>query len=110
MSTDLDKLLKFLEVERVDKYLFIGNSPKRPSRVFGGQVLSQALNSAIRTVEEQRPDFCAPITSLESWLFANARLLALGFATEDAIERGYGDEFVVLPPVFRRGSMLPLPG
>ncbi len=54
MARDLDKLLKFLEVERVDKYLFIGKSPKRPSRVFGGQVLAQALNAAIRTVDQER--------------------------------------------------------
>ena len=54
MASDLDKLLNFLEVERIDKYLFIGNSPKRPSRVFGGQVLAQALNSAIRTVDPER--------------------------------------------------------
>ena len=54
MADDLNKLLNFLEVEQIDKYLFIGQSPKRPSRVFGGQVLAQALNSAIRTVEEDR--------------------------------------------------------
>jgi len=54
VASDLDKLLKFLEVERIDKYLFIGNSPKRPSRVFGGQVLAQALNAAIRTVDAAR--------------------------------------------------------
>ena len=54
MASDLDKLLKFLEVERIDKYLFIGNSPKRPSRVFGGQVLAQSLNAAIRTVDKTR--------------------------------------------------------
>ncbi len=52
MANDLDKLLNFLEVERIDKYLFIGRSPKRPLRIFGGQVLAQALNAAIRTVEE----------------------------------------------------------
>ena len=52
MASDLDKLLKFLEVEQIDKYLFIGSSPKRPSRVFGGQVLAQALNAAIRTVDD----------------------------------------------------------
>ena len=52
MATDLDKLVKLLEVEQMDKYLFRGNSPKRPSRVFGGQVLAQALNSATRTVEK----------------------------------------------------------
>ena len=54
MSSDLDKLLCFLEVERIDKYLFIGNSPKYPPRVFGGQVLAQSMNAAIRTVEESR--------------------------------------------------------
>jgi acyl-CoA thioesterase-2 len=52
VANDLDKLLNFLEVERIDKYLFMGRSPKRPSRIFGGQVLAQALNAAIRTVEE----------------------------------------------------------
>lgn len=53
MASDLEKLLKFLEVERVDKYIFIGQSPKRPSRIFGGQVLAQSLNAAIRTVDEE---------------------------------------------------------
>lgn len=52
MTSDLDKLVKLLEVEQMDKYLFRGNSPKRPSRVFGGQVLAQALNAATRTVEK----------------------------------------------------------
>ncbi len=50
MPSDLDKLVKLLEVEQMDTYLFRGNSPKRPSRVFGGQVLAQALNGATRTV------------------------------------------------------------
>lgn len=54
MASDLDKLLAFLEVERIDKYIFIGKSPKNPPRVFGGQVLAQSLNAAIRTVEEER--------------------------------------------------------
>jgi acyl-CoA thioesterase-2 len=54
VDDQLEKLLGFLEVERVDKYLFIGNSPPKPRRVFGGQVLSQALNAAIRTVDEER--------------------------------------------------------
>ena len=50
--TDLDKLLRNLQVEQIDKYLFVGKSPSSPRRVFGGQVLAQALNAAIRTVEE----------------------------------------------------------
>jgi acyl-CoA thioesterase-2 len=52
--SDLDKLLRFLEVEQIEKYLFSGTSPKRPSRIFGGQVLAQSLNAALRTVEATR--------------------------------------------------------
>lgn len=54
MQSDLDKLIKFLEVERMDKYLFLGKSPKIPPRIFGGQVLAQSLSAANRTVEEDR--------------------------------------------------------
>lgn len=54
MVSDLEKLLDMLEVERIDKYLFIGRSPSFPPRVFGGQVLAQALNAATRTVDEAR--------------------------------------------------------
>ena len=49
----IDKLVKNLRVERVDKYLFIGRSPSKPSRVFGGQVLAQSLNAALRTVDAE---------------------------------------------------------
>ncbi|MCZ6829180.1 MAG: acyl-CoA thioesterase II [Gammaproteobacteria bacterium] len=54
MATDLDKLLRNLQIEQIDKYLFIGRSPRLPARVFGGQVLAQALNAAIRTVDAER--------------------------------------------------------
>ncbi len=54
MTDDLEALLKLLEVEQIDKYLFSGNSPKRPSRIFGGQVLAQSLNAALRTVDVTR--------------------------------------------------------
>ena len=54
MPTDLEKLLKYLEVDAIDKYLFIGKSPKQPARIFGGQVLAQSLNAAIRTVPHDR--------------------------------------------------------
>ena len=54
MSSKLETLINYLQVERIDKYLFIGNSPKRPKRVFGGQVLSQSLNAAIRSVDGDR--------------------------------------------------------
>jgi len=54
VASDLEKLLRFLEVEQIEQYLFSGNSPKRPSRIFGGQVLAQSLNAAVRTVEATR--------------------------------------------------------
>ena len=54
MASDLEKLLRYLEVEQVERYLFIGKSPKKPARVFGGQVLAQALNAARRTVDSER--------------------------------------------------------
>ena len=54
MASDVDKLLKLLEVKQLDKYLFSGLSSRRPARVFGGQVLAQALNAATRTVEATR--------------------------------------------------------
>jgi acyl-CoA thioesterase-2 len=50
----MDKLLKLLEVHQIDKFLFSGKSPSRPSRIFGGQVLAQALNAAVRTVDTTR--------------------------------------------------------
>jgi len=50
----LDKLLAYLEVERVDTNLFTGQSPARPQRIFGGQVLAQSLNAANRSVEDGR--------------------------------------------------------
>ena len=43
MNSDLDKLVANLQVERIDKYLFIGTSPQFPPRVFGGQVLFPSM-------------------------------------------------------------------
>lgn len=51
---NIDKLLDYLQVEQIDRYVFVGKSPKRPSRIFGGQVLAQCLNAASRTVSEDR--------------------------------------------------------
>src|SRR5262245_14157718 len=48
----LAELLSLLDLERIEKDIFRGVSPKdRWQRVFGGQVLGQALIAAIRTVE-----------------------------------------------------------
>jgi acyl-CoA thioesterase II len=53
VTEHVDRLLERLEVERIDKFIFIGHSPAFPPRVFGGQVLAQALNAASRTVGEE---------------------------------------------------------
>jgi acyl-CoA thioesterase-2 len=54
MTDSLQELLSFLEVKRIDSYLFTGNSPERPRRIFGGQVLAQSLNAANRSIGEDR--------------------------------------------------------
>ncbi|WP_193940601.1 acyl-CoA thioesterase [Parahaliea mediterranea] len=54
MNTLLEKLIRQLEVERIDRFLFLGKSPKFPPRVFGGQVLAQALYAASQTVNSER--------------------------------------------------------
>lgn len=54
MSDVLQDLLDCLEVKRIDKYLFTGNSPERPRRIFGGQVLAQSLNAANRSIDGDR--------------------------------------------------------
>jgi acyl-CoA thioesterase-2 len=56
MGTDLDRLVELLDLEPLEVNLFRGTSPtdRRRERVFGGQVLAQALVAAGRTVEPDR--------------------------------------------------------
>jgi acyl-CoA thioesterase-2 len=55
MSRAMENLLSILDLERIEHDLFRGNSPKQGwQRVFGGQVISQALIAAHRTVSEDR--------------------------------------------------------
>ena len=50
----LAELLSLLDLERLEENIFRGVSPKdRWQRVFGGQVLGQALVAATRTVEDR---------------------------------------------------------
>lgn len=54
--TVLDRLVKLLDLERVEEDIYRGVSPKdSPVRVFGGQVAGQALVAAGRTVPPERP-------------------------------------------------------
>jgi acyl-CoA thioesterase-2 len=53
----LARLLVLLDLEKLEENVFRGTSPpERIQRVFGGQVLAQALVAATRTVEAER--FC----------------------------------------------------
>jgi acyl-CoA thioesterase-2 len=56
MPQALDALLALLDLEELEVNLFRGRSPQEGSqRVFGGQVLGQALIAAGRSVEDERP-------------------------------------------------------
>lgn len=56
MSEVLKELIAILDLEQLDLNLFRGVSPKVTwNRVFGGQVIAQALVAAVRTVEGRPP-------------------------------------------------------
>jgi acyl-CoA thioesterase-2 len=56
MSTAVQDLLNILDLENLDLNLFRGRSPQTGwQRVFGGQVVGQALVAAVRTVDAGRP-------------------------------------------------------
>lgn len=56
MNTAIDNLQHILDLEPLERNLFRGRSPQVGwQRVFGGQVIGQALVAASRTVVEDRP-------------------------------------------------------
>ena len=56
MSKSLVDLISILDLEPIEVNLFRGNSPKTSwQRVFGGQVIGQAMVAACRTVEGRLP-------------------------------------------------------
>lgn len=55
MSKVLDELVELLALERIEENLFRGQSQELGwGRVFGGQVLGQALSAAVQTVPQDR--------------------------------------------------------
>lgn len=55
MTTAIEKLINTLDLETLERNLFRGRSPDEGwQRVFGGQVIGQALVAAVRTVEDER--------------------------------------------------------
>ena len=56
MSNAVQTLLEILDLEQLEVNLFRGRSPQdRWQRVFGGQVIGQALVAAVRTVDDRPP-------------------------------------------------------
>src|SRR5271169_4786295 len=56
MTTALQDLLTILDLEHLDLNLFRGRSPQAGwQRVYGGQVIGQALVAAVRTVDNRPP-------------------------------------------------------
>lgn len=56
MSTVINDLVSILDLEPIEVNLFRGHSPQSGwQRVFGGQVIGQALVAACRTVEDRTP-------------------------------------------------------
>lgn len=56
MSESLTDLISILDLEPIEENLFRGSSPKTGwQRVFGGQVIGQAMAAACRTVEGRLP-------------------------------------------------------
>jgi len=55
MSAAVQELLDILDLEELDLNLFRGRSPQNGwQRVYGGQVIGQALVAAVRTVDASR--------------------------------------------------------
>ena len=56
MASAIEEVVAILDLEPLEVNLFRGNSPKTSwQRVFGGQVIGQAMVAACRTVEGRLP-------------------------------------------------------
>jgi glucose-1-phosphate thymidylyltransferase len=62
--------------------------------------LREQLKRSGLTVGVQPATMCLDTRTVPGLLLANARLLSLGYGSDDAIERSYVEDFTVVPPVF----------
>lgn len=46
------EVMEFIRPQQIGRYWFVGHSPEPQTRIFGGQVLAQALMAAYNTVDE----------------------------------------------------------
>jgi acyl-CoA thioesterase-2 len=54
-SKSLEELLRLLDLERIERNLFRASHPEgRVGRLYGGQIMAQALMAGIRTVDDDR--------------------------------------------------------
>ena len=79
MSEKLTELLGLLDLEQIDNSIFrASHPPSRTKRLFGGQIMAQALMAAIRTVDPERlrtlytDIFCGLATLLLRRLFGSS--------------------------------------
>ena len=54
VTKSLDDLVQTLNLEKLEENLYRGECENCMGRVFGGQVLGQALSAAYNTIEEER--------------------------------------------------------
>ena len=69
----------------------------------GEYYLADALNLMLENgfkLETQATNFWFDTGTPENILHTNMRLLGLGYGSEDIIDRSYGEDFTVTPPVF----------
>ena len=63
----IDELIDLLTLDKIGENLYQGSNYKTPwKRVFGGQVLGQALHAAYQTVPQI--DWLIPCTDILFWL------------------------------------------
>lgn len=63
-------------------------------------LLGQRLLEQGGTIRAQAVGIGLYVIDRSSWQYTNARMLSLGYGSEDAIDRSYGEDFTVFPPVF----------
>lgn len=76
---------------------------KSQQKLKGEYYLADALGLLLTdgfNIETMNTRYWLDAGTPENILATNARLLGLGHGSEDAIERSYGEDFTVIPPVF----------
>ena len=73
---------------------------RAPAEAMSFSSLLNDLQNRDLHVEKRPAMICLNTSTIDGLLLANARLLGLGYGSDDAIERSYVEDFTVIPPVF----------